>query len=183
MTKDKQLPFVYSYWVVPGRLLAGHFPGSPDPAKEEEKLHELLDCGIRCVINLMEADEVNHLGESFTPYWERLEDIAGRIGTAVRWMRYPIEDFNVPHRETLVQILDEVDKALAEGLPVYVHCWGGIGRTGTVVGAYMARHDIALGQKAIDRIRKLRRRVPSKHIQSPEAEVQRRMVRSWMVGE
>ena len=29
------------------------------------------------------------------------------------------------------EILDAVDRALAAGRNVYLHCWGGIGRTGT----------------------------------------------------
>ncbi|MBA3406233.1 MAG: dual specificity protein phosphatase family protein [Gemmatimonadaceae bacterium] len=36
------------------------------------------------------------------------------------------------------------------GHSIYVHCWGGVGRTGTVVGCYIVRHgrtgDDALGE-------------------------------------
>ena len=36
-----------------------------------------------------------------------------------------------------------------EGLePVYVHCWGGIGRTGTVVGCWLVRHGMT-GDEAL----------------------------------
>ncbi|MFZ5949388.1 MAG: fused DSP-PTPase phosphatase/NAD kinase-like protein [Candidatus Rifleibacteriota bacterium] len=29
---------------------------------------------------------------------------------------------------------------MAAGKPVYVHCWGGLGRTGVVVGCWSRRH-------------------------------------------
>ena len=43
----------------------------------------------------------------------------------------------------------------AEGGTVYVHCWGGIGRTGTVVGCWLVRHGLDEGD-AIARIAALR---------------------------
>lgn len=33
--------------------------------------------------------------------------------------------------------------ALAAGQTVYVHCYGGIGRTGTVVGCWLVRHGLS----------------------------------------
>ena len=40
------------------------------------------------------------------------------------------------------RILDDVDEAIAGGGLTYVHCWGGIGRTGTVVGCWLVRHGL-----------------------------------------
>ena len=40
------LPFPRSYWVEPGRLLAGFYPGDSDPVEAEYKLQALLDCGV-----------------------------------------------------------------------------------------------------------------------------------------
>ena len=54
------------------------------------------------------------------------------------------------------RILDDVDAALADGRTVYVHCWGGIGRTGTVVGCWLMRHGLDEGDP-IRRIATLRR--------------------------
>ena len=45
-----------------------------------------------------------------------------------------------PARQAMVTILDTIDQAVADGRTVYVHCWGGVGRTGTVVGCYLVRH-------------------------------------------
>jgi hypothetical protein len=40
-------PFDRSYWVVPGRLLAGAYPGDPKELKASEKLEALHGAGIR----------------------------------------------------------------------------------------------------------------------------------------
>ncbi|MBI5579944.1 MAG: hypothetical protein HY895_12375 [Deltaproteobacteria bacterium] len=46
-----------SYWVIPGKLLAGFYPGAKDPKEATTKLTALINVGIRHVINLMEPDE------------------------------------------------------------------------------------------------------------------------------
>jgi hypothetical protein len=133
------LPFNRSYWAVPGRLLAGYYPGDLDPALAERKLTALVRCGVELVINLMEADEVNWLGKPFADYRPTLEGLARSAGRAVRCERMPIRDADVPTVAQMRAILDTVERANAEGQIVYVHCLGGIGRTGTVVGCYLAR--------------------------------------------
>ena len=36
--------------------------------------------------------------------------------------------------ELMTAILNAIDESMTAGKPVYVHCWGGAGRTGTVIG-------------------------------------------------
>ena len=36
-------PFPRSYWVMPGRLLVGYYPGAPDPVEAAGKLQALFD--------------------------------------------------------------------------------------------------------------------------------------------
>ena len=59
----------------------------------------------------------------------------------------------------LVQILDDLDQALADGHRVYLHCFGGIGRTGTVVGCYLVRHGMT-GNEVLEQIAAWRRGTP-----------------------
>jgi hypothetical protein len=40
------LPFPKSYWVIPGKFLAGAYPGSADPEEAKEKIKALTFCGI-----------------------------------------------------------------------------------------------------------------------------------------
>jgi len=74
-----------------------------------------------------------------------------------------------------------IDAALAEGNVVYVHCYGGIGRTGTVVGCYLVRHGLS-GREALVEIVRLRRDTPDGFKRSPENDWQEQMVLDWPIG-
>ncbi len=167
-----------AYWVVPGKFMAGAYPGSKDAGEALVKLRRLLDCGIRHVISLMEAGEVDHAGEPFAADDEPLIRIAGDLSTPVSCTRIPIRDMDVPGPDTMISILDEIDRAIAAGRGVYVHCWGGRGRTGTVVGCYLARHGLK-GEEALHRIKELRSHLPDAHMLSPETSAQCDMVAGW----
>jgi len=70
--------------------------------------------------------------------------------------RYPIRDVYIPTEELMVEILDAVDNDLAAGHNIYVHCWGGVGRTGTVVGCWLIRHGYATAADVLEVISDLR---------------------------
>jgi protein-tyrosine phosphatase len=76
------------------------------------------------------------------------------------------------------RILDELDAALAGGETVYLHCWGGIGRTGTVVGCHLARHGMS-GAAALREVMRLRRNALCGEMPSPETPEQRQLVMEW----
>lgn len=175
----RAVPFDRSYWVEPGKLLAGAYPGNRDPRRAREKMERLLDAGIRTVVDLTGEAETNWAGEPFAGYAQALAEAAGERGVPSRCLRFPVADFSIPSRETMSAILDAIDASLARGNPVYVHCWGGIGRTGTVVGCWLARHGIASGEEALERIADLRRDDPLSWRFSPESDEQRRMVTTW----
>jgi protein tyrosine phosphatase (PTP) superfamily phosphohydrolase (DUF442 family) len=172
-------PFPRSYWVIPGQLLAGFFPGSKDPVQESANMEGLIAAGIRHVINLMEEGELDHQGKPFRPYQERFKYLAASKGIDVTWERVSIRDVSVPTRDVMVMILDRIDQALDQQHPVYVHCWGGKGRTGTVVGCYLVRHGIAEGEAALKAIQEIRRNDPKAHEPSPETREQCDFVLRW----
>ncbi len=61
--ENRLAPFPRAYWVEPGKLLAGEYPGAKDPGEARRKSRGLLDRGIRHVINLMEPDERDFQGD------------------------------------------------------------------------------------------------------------------------
>jgi protein-tyrosine phosphatase len=81
----------------------------------------------------------------------------------------------------MTRILDDIDAALAEERTVYVHCWGGVGRTGTVVGCWLVRHGLDEGDP-LRRIARLRRDVDDVWRSSPETSAQCAMVTGWKRG-
>jgi hypothetical protein len=132
----------------------------------------------RLYYNLMEPDTVDHTGHPFAPYGPALVDLGRKEGFEISGKRFPIRDLDVPSAETMNAILDEIDRCMGQGAAVYIHCWGGRGRTGTVVGCYLVRHGLT-GEGALRRIAELRRNLPDEHLSSPEMPDQVKMVRDW----
>ena len=126
------VPVPFSYWVLPGRFLAGEYPGHAAEAVARARIAALLGAGIRSFVDLTEPRD------GLEPYDLLLAEPSA--GTA-RHLRHGIRDVSVPRRKSdMVAVLDAIDAELAAGRAVYVHCWGGVGRTGTVVGCWLARH-------------------------------------------
>jgi hypothetical protein len=175
-------PFQHSYWVVPGKFLAGCYPGSEDPAETENRCKALLDQGLRTFIDLMEPWEMDGSEMPFIPYAPALKAVADSMGIETVFYRYGIKEFEVPEEELMIRILDTIDTSMDENRPVYLHCRGGIGRTGTAVGCYLARHGYAAGEDALAMIHELRRFTPFSFVRSPESSGQREMVKSWSTG-
>jgi protein tyrosine/serine phosphatase len=175
-------PFPRSYWVVPGKFLAGYYPGSRDSVTAQAKLKNLLEHGIRHFINLMERDEDNFEGEKFVPYEDQLQNMANEMNIPIELAHAPIRDMNIPLVAEMIRILDQIDRAMEHNPAVYLHCWGGRGRTGTVVGCYLARHGMAVGEAALDLLGELRQDDPISHLPSPESKIQAEFVRTWPKG-
>ena len=161
------LPIRSSYWAA-DRLLAGAYPGAWDSAEAARRLRSFAERDVTVFVDL------THPADGLEPYEALLEPPARRVG-------HPIVDMGtttVPH---MSRILDEIDTALADDRTVYVHCWGGRGRTGTVVGCWLMRHGLD-GGDAIRHIAELRRDVEDARMPSPETSAQRAMVTGWKRG-
>ncbi len=167
------LPHANCYWVVPGRLMAGEYPSGWDEPSTRERLRRYLECGVSCFVDLTEPGELE-------PYEALLREEAGQRARAVRYERLPVRDFQVPSREGMALILDRIDQALAAGEVVYVHCWGGVGRTGTVVGCYLVRAGLS-GEAALERLGEWWNGVAkrTRHPRTPETAEQVAMILHW----
>lgn len=177
------VPFTRSYWVRPGQLLAGFYPGDKDPAEAERKLRGLIRCGVATVINLMEATEKDHRGKPFADYAQRMQGWAREEGRSVSCLRFPIRDLNVPTVERMRDILDAIDEALTREQVVYVHCWGGRGRTGTVVACHLLRHRLVREGEALEAVKALTAHKQKQFWPTPEMDCQKEFVRKWRLGQ
>jgi ADP-ribosylglycohydrolase len=157
--------------------MAGCYPGDKDESTALEKLSRLLDVGIRTFVNLMEPDETSR-GTPFAPYHPVVADLAAERCLTVECLRFPIQDVNVPSEGQMAEILRAIDESLAEERPVYIHCWGGRGRTGTVVGCYLITHGLATPANYVEIIREMRRNDASGGC-SPETHQQVEFVRQF----
>jgi Swiss Army Knife protein, DSP-PTPase phosphatase domain len=161
------LPIRDCYPVADG-LLAGEYPGSADLDEAARRLRAFARHGVDVFLDL------THPADPLEPY-------AQLLGSGARRVAHPIVDLSTTTIPHMVRILDDVDEAIARGQTAYVHCWGGIGRTGTVVGCWLMRHGLA-GGDPIARIAELRRDVSDARVPSPQTSAQRAMVRAWKRG-
>lgn len=163
-----QRPFENCYWVEESKFLAGEYPRDRDDASSGAKVDAILTAGVTAFVDLTEDGEL-------LPY-------RTFIGSVAHY-RFPIVDLSLPQSSTeMVRILDTLDQLMAEGEVVYLHCWGGVGRTGTVVGCWFARQ--MGGQLAWEHLQRLWRQcAKSTFRQSPETLAQQRYVKTWPIGQ
>jgi hypothetical protein len=82
-----------------------------------------------------------------------LHSIESHKGFEVYYL--PIQDEEAPQLKALEDALSWLDEAIYLGKKVYIHCRHGIGRTGTIISAYLLRR--GLGSKLVNqKIKKLR---------------------------
>jgi protein-tyrosine phosphatase len=89
----------------------------------------------------------------------------------IKRLSHPIRDMNVTTAERYDRIIADIERQLAAGRRVYIHCWGGVGRTGTVVGIWHVHqgHDPVT---ALELIREARAGTRKGERPSPETERQ-----------
>ena len=128
-------PFPNSYWATP-LLVACEYPWTPMWTARSQKIDLLLRAGVRTFIDLTESGEL-------CPYQPHLAAHVSRVGIdeehePVEYYSFPIPDRCLPRSVGYVrQILDVLKDNERRGRVTAVHCRGGIGRTGLVVGCWL----------------------------------------------
>ena len=57
MTNDFKRPITESYWVEPGRFLAGEYPGTFTPESTRKRIDSFLEAGFNTFIDLTKPNE------------------------------------------------------------------------------------------------------------------------------
>ncbi len=170
MTK---LPIIESYWVEENRFLAGEYPGGYEPETTRRRMDAFLEAGVNTFIDLTQAHEL-------IPYEDILKERAKIYEVNASYQRFAIRDYSAPSTETMMSILDAIDEAINNGGCVYVHCWGGVGRTGMAVGCHLVRHG-STNEQALAQVNQLYKTRPNNpHFShSPENNEQIEFVLNW----
>jgi Protein-tyrosine phosphatase len=118
-------PLPNSYWVIPGRLLAGEYPIGVDYTDARARLARFREAGINYFVDLTEKGEM--------PEYRHL------LPVYTRYRNSPIADTSVPTSVApIMDLLSDIRTAVDAKRCIYVHCRAGIGRTGLVIGCYLA---------------------------------------------
>jgi hypothetical protein len=162
---------LHAWWVQPHRLLAGEYPGHLQPDKAAAKLRLLIDAGIGSIIDL--TTDRDHLAS----YRDTLQTEAEKAGRTVHYFSHPIPDLGVSDDAGYDAIIDRIKTEQTAGRAVYIHCWGGVGRTCTVIACMLC--DAGLDyDSAISRISQLRSGTRKARRPVPESPAQRDFLRA-----
>ena len=122
---NNRRPIENSYEVTKN-IYAGEYPRNKDDESSYAKLKQFESFGITHFVDLTEEGELQ-------PYESLLYKGA-------KYLRFPIRDVSIPQSTEIVRgLIAKIVKAI-KGNPqakVYIHCWGGVGRTGLVVGCLL----------------------------------------------
>jgi len=170
-------PFPNSYWLEPGRILCGEYPRYFDDLADHEGMSAILGAGVRVFVDLTEEGELK-------PYTSVALENAAQLGIDpgdLEFHRHPIHDVSVPrNRGEMRSILRRIRLARHDGKTVYLHCWGGRGRTGTVAGCALRDFFGLDGDEALELLfERWLACAKSASSDSPETEEQRGFVRSF----
>ena len=159
-SSDIKVPCRESYLLM-GAVYAGEYPGAKEENASKLKVAQLYRFGVRHFVDLTEEGEL-------CPYESLLPSDATHY-------RFPIKDVSVPTDvEAVHRLLHKIDEWEKTGGYVYIHCWGGVGRTGTIAACYLL-HKMVLpdAAQALKMMQARFATMPkSKHKVSPETQAQ-----------
>jgi len=147
----------WNSWAIPGRILVGEYPGSPDDGQHIDHIESLLKAGVDCMVCLQ--NEINHKCPTnkwkrglphIRPYIDDMRYIANALdsdcGAQVKKGRERVVLIQVNMPEggvvldaSLTSALRVAMRMLMQGRTLYIHSWAGHGRTGIMTALLLNR--------------------------------------------
>jgi len=183
-------PTPYCNWVIKDRVMAGGYPACLDDEENDELLTVLLrDLGIDTFVCLQSEvwpdvpDAAWRAGRAPRPYTRDIRRLmsSGRDAlpnAKIDFLHLPIVDGSVTSDDLVDRFCDDLIGKVLSGRRLYVHCWGGHGRTGTIIAVMLGRmYDVTTAQ-ALARTQQLHDvRGDPQNVGSPSTPVQVAQVR------
>eukprot|EP00520_Triparma_pacifica_P017866 CAMPEP_0118641952 /NCGR_PEP_ID=MMETSP0785-20121206/5582_1 /TAXON_ID=91992 /ORGANISM="Bolidomonas pacifica, Strain CCMP 1866" /LENGTH=602 /DNA_ID=CAMNT_0006533483 /DNA_START=19 /DNA_END=1823 /DNA_ORIENTATION=- len=153
-------PTTESNWVVIDKLLVGAYPGVVEDEENMNLLWSILTQRITtfCCLQVeypssQVTEEMWRSGKAIRPYFKDVVDIIKHVDEMrgvmqkdqidqysnvtnsqnLDFVHVPIVDCSVTDDSTIIRLCKELVERLATGEVIYLHCWGGHGRTGTAI--------------------------------------------------
>ena len=161
-------PLYQSYYLNTRNIFAGEYPGDKYGEKAERKINQMVHFGVRHFIDLTEEGELR-------PYSHLLPK-------GCTYTRFPIRDVDIPDSvESVSRLINHIQElSKRDDGYIYIHCWGGMGRTGTIVGCYLADGNF---ERTMDKLRNCFSQMPkSSHRVTPETKEQEAFIKKYIEG-
>lgn len=146
-------PTPESNWVIPGSLLVGAYPASHDDGETFDLIISILRNSITKFVCLQQeyrshgvTEAMWRTGKALRPYFEDVKllvqmkhsipelhgfDVVDE--SDLQFTHFPIKDCGITADARVLELARTLVNDISQGKVVYLHCWGGHGRTGTLV--------------------------------------------------
>jgi len=202
-------PRGFCNWLIPNRLIVGQYPGkSPErdgPTEREVQAHvqAVLNAGVSVFCSLQSEIPDQEDGKAWDAsqmYFPPSFGYEFPFGFAryspnvrllsekeVEFWHFPVMDLCIPDATPLLVLLSRLLCAMDQDKVVYLHCWGGRGRAGTVGACLLSRLYPELDSESVLRwvqmaydTRDGAKNMPSVLQRSPQTREQRDFVRKFV---
>jgi len=190
-----------SNWLIPGHLMCGHYPGAcPSRQNSDEEITKNLAlirdagvCTFVCLQDELPPQDADWPDDGIEKKSERAPWAKGNFKNYRKFMpmtyenpatyvHYKLPDLSVAKTlNDLDEIVSYLVERIKNGNKIYIHCWGGRGRTGLISTCILgALYNEIDAEEALDRVQTAYSlREPWRKSLSPETEEQRSQVRDW----